>query len=62
MKPEFRGNSGGTAEGYDTKNDTNTRKEMEGMPQVADFMVELVGLEPTTSSSPATVGTGGPPK
>jgi hypothetical protein len=39
-----------TSKGYDTNNDTKSRQEMGGMPQVADFMVELVGLEPTTSS------------
>jgi hypothetical protein len=30
MKPELKGDSGGTLEGYVTKNDTNTRVEMEG--------------------------------
>jgi hypothetical protein len=35
---------------YDTKDDTKSQAESEGMLQVADSMVELVGIEPTTSS------------
>jgi Phage integrase family len=50
MKPELNPNSGPTGKGYDTKNDTNTSREMKGMPQVVDFMVELSGIEPLASS------------
>ena len=46
-----RANSGGETEGYDTKHDTKrdavTPKQV---PQVIENMVELVGIEPTTSS------------
>ncbi len=54
MKPELKGASSdpakGTTGGYVTNNDTNTRREMEGMPQIVDFMVELSGIEPLASS------------
>ena len=40
MKPVLKANSGGTEESYDTNSDTNTRREMVGMPQVADFMIQ----------------------
>ena len=46
MKPELRGDLRGTTRGYDT----NTLKEVEGKPQVVDFMVELSGIEPLASS------------
>jgi integrase len=42
--------SGSKAGGYDTNNDTNQIVAMEGLPQVIENMVELVGIEPTTSS------------
>jgi hypothetical protein len=44
------GNSGGTAEGYGTNNDTNVSEEMKGMPQISDLLVELSGIEPLASS------------
>jgi len=54
IKPELKGDSKDTTEGttggYDTNNDTKNRREMEGMPQVVDFMVELSGIEPLASS------------
>jgi hypothetical protein len=50
MKPPSKGHSRDTKRGYDTNNDTNTRKEMNGMPQVVDYMVELSGIEPLASS------------
>jgi hypothetical protein len=50
MKPAQQGDSAGAREGYDTNNDTKLRWEAEEMSQVADSLVELVGLEPTTSS------------
>ena len=40
----------GKIEGYDTNSGTESRLESEGMPQGADFMVELSGIEPLTSS------------
>jgi integrase len=45
-----RSDSERTSKGYDTNNDTKLREEMEGMPQVADSLVELSGIEPLTSS------------
>ena len=45
-KPE----SGRAARGYDTNNDTKPEAMQEEIPQVVENMVELVGLEPTTSS------------
>jgi integrase len=36
--------------GYDTNNDTKQQSEAEKMPQVIENLVELVGIEPTTSS------------
>jgi integrase len=50
MTPVQTGDSGGKKEGYDTNNDTKLQRELEGIPQVVDCMVELVGIEPTTSS------------
>ncbi len=50
MKPELKGDSRSTETGYDTKNDTNSRREMEGIPQVIDSLVELSGIEPLASS------------
>jgi integrase len=50
MTPVQTGDSGGKREGYDTINDTKIQRELEGIPQVVDCMVELVGIEPTTSS------------
>ena len=50
LKSQLRGDSRGTAKGYDTKNDTNTSGEIDGTPQVVDFMVELSGIEPLASS------------
>jgi integrase len=50
MKPAQQGDSTGARQGYDTNNDTKLCRELEDMPQVADSLVELVGLEPTTSS------------
>jgi len=35
---------------YDTNNDTKPRNESEEVPQMLENMVELVGIEPTTSS------------
>ncbi len=54
MKSELKGDSRdtveGTIEGCDTNIDTDTRRKMEGMPQIVDFMVELSGIEPLASS------------
>jgi integrase len=50
MKPVQKGDSRDTTEGYDTKNDTKLRREMEGLPQIIDSMVELSGIEPLASS------------
>jgi integrase len=50
MAPVQTGDSGGKREGYDTNNDTKQQRELEAIPQVVDCMVELVGIEPTTSS------------
>ncbi len=36
--------------GYDTKHDTKREVKREGVPQSVENMVELVGIEPTTSS------------
>jgi integrase len=45
-KPAPRSDARDTKKSYDTK----IQREMEGMPQVADFMVELSGIEPLASS------------
>jgi len=45
-----RMNSGGETTGYDTNNDTKREGKRKQVPQVIESMVELVGLEPTTSS------------
>jgi integrase len=45
-----KGNSVNEHDSCDTNNDTKRRKEPEGAPQVIENMVELVGIEPTTSS------------
>jgi integrase len=50
MTPVQKGDSGDTTEGYDTKHDTKLRREMEGMPQVVESLVELSGIEPLASS------------
>ena len=50
MKPTPKGGSRDTKKGHDTNNDTTIRKEMKGMPQVVDCMVELSGIEPLASS------------
>ncbi len=50
MKPEPRAVASDTIEGYNTNNDTKRRPESGYMPQVPDFMVELSGIEPLTSS------------
>jgi hypothetical protein len=50
MKPELEANSSDTEKGHDKNKDTKTRREREGMSQVADFMVELSGIEPLASS------------
>jgi integrase len=50
MAPAQTGDSGSKREGYDTNNDTKLQMEMECMPQVADLVVELSGIEPLTSS------------
>ena len=50
MKPIQRGDSGDTMAGYDTNSDTKLRREMEGMPQVIESLVELSGIEPLASS------------
>ena len=41
---------GGAEGSYDTNSDTKPQSEAEGYSQVIENMVELVGLEPTTSS------------
>jgi integrase len=50
MTPVRTGELGSKREGYDTNNDTKLRREMEGVPQVADLLVELSGIEPLASS------------
>ena len=50
MKPAQKEDSDDTKKGHDTNNDTNSRREIKGMPQVVDFMVELSGIEPLASS------------
>ena len=45
-----RPNSDGKQGSYDTNKDTKQGSEAEQLPQVVENMVELVGLEPTTSS------------
>ena len=40
----------GETRGYDTKSDTKQVVQREQVPQVIENMVELVGIEPTTSS------------
>ena len=45
-----RANSGSESRGYDTNNDTKQPVRDEQVPQVIGNMVELVGIEPTTSS------------
>jgi len=44
------GNSGSESRGYDTNDDTKQPNKGEHVPQVIERMVELVGIEPTTSS------------
>ena len=50
MKPAQVGDSGDKTRGYDTNNDTKLKREMEGIPQVAESLVELSGIEPLASS------------
>jgi len=49
-KQAERANSGGKAGGYDTNHDTKRDAAEAIHPQVLENLVELVGLEPTTSS------------
>jgi hypothetical protein len=49
-KQAERGNSEGETRGYDTNNDTKREGQSEQIPQVVERLVELVGIEPTTSS------------
>jgi hypothetical protein len=50
LVPVQKGDSGDTMEGYDTNNDTRLQREMEGVPQVVESLVELSGIEPLASS------------
>ncbi len=45
-----KGNSGVAEKGYDTNSDTKSSETPGQVPQVIEKMVELVGIEPTTSS------------
>ena len=45
-----QGNSEGETQGYGTNNDTKLAERIVQVPQVIEKMVELVGIEPTTSS------------
>jgi integrase len=47
MRPSV---SGTKTRGYDTKHDTKPEGRSEQVPQLVENMVELVGIEPTTSS------------
>jgi integrase len=49
-KQAERANLGGASRGYDTNNDTKRDGAESIPPQVLETMVELVGIEPTTSS------------
>src|SRR5208283_3786374 len=49
-KQAERANSGSEARGYDTNNDTKRDAADPIPPQVIERLVELVGIEPTTSS------------
>jgi integrase len=49
-KQAERASSGGESGGYDTKHDTKRDIAQSIPPQVIEKMVELVGIEPTTSS------------
>jgi hypothetical protein len=49
-KQAERANSGGETRGYDAKHDTKRQFAETIPPQVLEKMVELVGIEPTTSS------------
>ena len=49
-KQAERANSGGETRGYDTNHDTKREAPETIPPQVLENMVELVGIEPTTSS------------
>jgi len=49
-KQAARANSGNGTKGYDTNNDTKQLAAESVPPQVLENMVELVGIEPTTSS------------
>jgi len=50
MRPEFKAVVSDKIEGYDTNYDTKHLPKSQNMSQVADFMVELSGIEPLTSS------------
>jgi Phage integrase family len=50
LKRSERTHSGGETRGYDTKHDTKQDAACPIPPQVIENMVELVGIEPTTSS------------
>ena len=50
MKPAPKIDVSDTKKSYGTNYDTNAHREMEGVPQVVDFMVELSGIEPLASS------------
>ena len=50
LVPVQKGDSGDTMEGYGTNNDTRLQREMEGVPQVVESLVELSGIEPLASS------------
>jgi integrase len=45
-----QGNSERAPKGYDTNYDTKPSRELAGLPEVIDSMVELSGIEPLTSS------------
>ena len=49
-KQSARANSGSGTKGYDTNNDTKQHPAEAIPPQVLENLVELVGIEPTTSS------------
>jgi integrase len=50
MKPASKGNSMDTNNSYDTNNDTIVHREVKGISQIVDLMVELSGIEPLASS------------
>jgi len=50
MKPVQKEDLCDTMAGYDTNSDTKLRREMEGVPQLVESLVELSGIEPLASS------------